>query len=848
MPILDGSTYASFVIRLSQASAQPVSVDWSTASVTAVPGVDYQETSGTAEFLPGEVEKVVQVLVYGRAPGDDAPRSFRIDMQPSPNIILGQSATDCTIEVRDADDVVLSVVSVAQGRMGLTAYEIAVLQGFEGTATEWLESLKVTGDEGAPGPSAAQQLHELGVIDEPTIEAMNAYLAATGAQAGVDATTPLVAQAEAARDAAQLAEAGAIAASTIYATTGAGLAATTNGEYFLVAGASGSFADRYRNDSGVATFINSYPSKTALDAAIAQTRTSSRKGREASRRRRSATRNWHWTVKDIFDRVAAGLDLGLALNMVSLKFMQTARSMSKYPGAVLDAAGRVLSYYASPEGRLTATAGFQDDQSCRRRSARRYLWSVFGPNFRAALGLKPDGTTDLIPSTATAEAFWIDPADFSSDYQVANVRRMPGNALVATCQESDGMVSDIMRPATKDHAIAAGAANRPLRTVLVLGQSNATNTGSTNAIITQPLYPFHALAFEGLIDGHRNSLRSESAFVGFEGIYDPADEPAWPQTMMAFAREEKARRAGRPTDGILYYTSHYGGQPISTFQPGQIPYTNLMTGAKMARVIAANYSRSVDCKTIHFVQGESGPFDNYKGPLIDLAAAITTDVQAQMQLAAKPKLIVYQTNEYDNAATADQVFLWQMEAANESADIVGGGPMYFMPFETGDPIHLNVYGRMMQGELMDVVDDIVERTGTFLPLEPARSGDKIEVVSNMLWINLDDPGEGLAFETGWQPSVPSKGFVCRMNGTPFVPSAVDIVDNRIRITPGVTLSGLIEVDYAVLTDPATLNGWANGRGLLYSSSGVASTYHAMGHPIPEDVRFYCNRFMLSITV
>lgn len=848
MPIL-GSTYASFVIRLSQAAAQTVTIAWSTVSVDAVPGVDYQETSGAATFLPGETEKTVQVLVYGRAPGDTAPRSFRLALLPAPNVVLGQSATDCTIEVRDEDDVVLSVVSVAQGRMGLTAYQIAVLQGFEGTAEEWLESLKVTGDAGAPGISAAQALYDLGIIDAPTPEAMHDYLAATGAEAGIEATTPLVAQAEAARDAAQLAEAGAIAASEIYATTTAGLAATTNGEYFLVAGAGGSFADRYLNNAGVASFQNSYPSKAALDAAIGQTRATTRKVRESSRRRRSATRNWHWTVKDIFNRVGAGLDLSLMFNMVGLKFMQAgSRTMSMFPGAVLDAAGRVLSYYKSPDGRLTATAGFADDQTCRPRSTRRYLWSVFGPNFRAALGLKPDGTTDMIPSTATAEAFYIDPSDFTTAYPVSNVRRMPGNALVATCQEPGGMVSDIMRPANKVHAIAAGASHLPLMTRLTLGQSNATNTGVTAAIITEPLYPFHALAFEGLIDGHRNSLRSESAFIGFEGIYDPDDEPAWPQTMMAFSREEKARRDGRPTSGYLYYTSHYGGQPLSTFQPGQIPYTNLMTGARMARVIAQRYGRTVDCKTVIFVQGESGPFDDYKGPLIDLAASLTTDVQAQMQLAAKPKLIVFQTNEYDNAATADQVFLWQMEAANESADIVGGGPLYFMPFETADPIHFNVYGRMMQGEIEDVVADIVERTGNFLPLEPARSGPKIEVVSNMLWINLDDPGEGLTFETGWQPSVPSKGFVCRMNGTPFVPSAVDIVDNRIRITPGVTLSGLIEVDYAVLTDPATLNGWANGRGLLYSSSGVASTYHAMGHPIPEDVRFYCNRFMLSITV
>lgn len=70
MPILEGSSYASFLIRLSQSPTEAVSVEWKTEAVTAVPGQDYADAAGTVTFNPGETEKTVQVLVYGRAPGD----------------------------------------------------------------------------------------------------------------------------------------------------------------------------------------------------------------------------------------------------------------------------------------------------------------------------------------------------------------------------------------------------------------------------------------------------------------------------------------------------------------------------------------------------------------------------------------------------------------------------------------------------------------------------------------------------------------------------------------------------------------------------------------------------------
>ena len=56
--------------------------------------------------------------------------------------------------------------------------------------------------------------------------------------------------------------------SGIYPTTAAGIAATTNGQYFSVpqASPSNAFLDLYKNVSSVATFVNTYPSKYFFDA------------------------------------------------------------------------------------------------------------------------------------------------------------------------------------------------------------------------------------------------------------------------------------------------------------------------------------------------------------------------------------------------------------------------------------------------------------------------------------------------------------------------------------------------------------------------------------------------------
>lgn len=57
------STVATVTVNLSAAASKTVTVEYSTADGDAIAGSDYQATSGTLVFLPGEVSKTVQVYV-----------------------------------------------------------------------------------------------------------------------------------------------------------------------------------------------------------------------------------------------------------------------------------------------------------------------------------------------------------------------------------------------------------------------------------------------------------------------------------------------------------------------------------------------------------------------------------------------------------------------------------------------------------------------------------------------------------------------------------------------------------------------------------------------------------------
>ena len=138
-----GSTIARFTITLSKSVAEPVQVAWNTKDGTAKAGIDYAAASGTAVFSPGETNKDVDVLVYGRAVGTE-DRNFFLEMTPPPNAILGESIGECIIYLDTAGntaEIQVIVPTGPQGAKGDSAYQSWLNLGNTGTEQDFIDSL-----------------------------------------------------------------------------------------------------------------------------------------------------------------------------------------------------------------------------------------------------------------------------------------------------------------------------------------------------------------------------------------------------------------------------------------------------------------------------------------------------------------------------------------------------------------------------------------------------------------------------------------------------------------------------------------------------------------------------------
>jgi hypothetical protein len=106
-----GTTTATFTITLSPSAATPVTVTYATANGTASGPDDYQATSGTITFVPGQNTATVPVTVYGSAKAG-ASRTFFLDLGAPNGATLSTARGTGTILGR------LSVSSVAPASAG----------------------------------------------------------------------------------------------------------------------------------------------------------------------------------------------------------------------------------------------------------------------------------------------------------------------------------------------------------------------------------------------------------------------------------------------------------------------------------------------------------------------------------------------------------------------------------------------------------------------------------------------------------------------------------------------------------------------------------------------------------
>jgi hypothetical protein len=154
-----GATPAAFTVRLSQASALPVTVGYATANQSAAAGSDYQAASGTISFAPGVLTRPVAVDVLGDT-AVETDETFLVNLS-SP---LGATLADGQGQGTISDDDALSLarrelvhgsalwddVTAATGSAGADAFRTAqaprssfevVLDGASGDLSPVLERL-----------------------------------------------------------------------------------------------------------------------------------------------------------------------------------------------------------------------------------------------------------------------------------------------------------------------------------------------------------------------------------------------------------------------------------------------------------------------------------------------------------------------------------------------------------------------------------------------------------------------------------------------------------------------------------------------------------------------------------
>jgi probable HAF family extracellular repeat protein len=142
-----GTVNAVFTVTLSSQMNAPVTVNYATADGTAAAGSDYQATSGTLTFAPGETTRTISVPVIGDRLAEPN-ETFSVNLSGATNATIANGQGVGTI-LDDEPRISISDVSKFEGRKGQTtlftftvtlsaAYDQPVTLSFrtaDGTAT-----------------------------------------------------------------------------------------------------------------------------------------------------------------------------------------------------------------------------------------------------------------------------------------------------------------------------------------------------------------------------------------------------------------------------------------------------------------------------------------------------------------------------------------------------------------------------------------------------------------------------------------------------------------------------------------------------------------------------------------
>ncbi len=115
-----GTTTAQFTVTLSPSSAQTVMVNYTTANNTAVAPGDYQTTSGTLTFTPGQTTQTIDVFVNGDTTNEAICETFFVNLTTPVNAGISDPQGVGRITDNDGTKLVISQIYGGGGNASAT--------------------------------------------------------------------------------------------------------------------------------------------------------------------------------------------------------------------------------------------------------------------------------------------------------------------------------------------------------------------------------------------------------------------------------------------------------------------------------------------------------------------------------------------------------------------------------------------------------------------------------------------------------------------------------------------------------------------------------------------------------
>ena len=618
-----------------------------------------------------------------------------------------------------------------------------------------------------PGYVAAVEARKNTAINSEIPAAVALVDTAVAAMAAGAASAAKVA-AEAARDAAQL-------AAGVYATTAAGLAATTNGQYFNVPASSvNDSLILYLNSSGSAVEVKRYPSAAAVSALQQNAYGPAFVVTDQSKNR-------------VLEVQRSG---GFRTKLVNISgSMTSAGSVNLETGSTLTAkSGSNVTY--------TATSSIETPTSIAGNTlgSPNYVFAVSDEKGNAVLAVNDKGQL------------------------VANFDLVPTSSITQTGPLYDFSINQIFGCG---QSLSVGQAYPAI----------STSQSYDNLMFTRGMRPQYDYSTETASQWYASLVPAVEANApdgtAWAGVL--AETPSLGTSDMIKERilTEDGKSYTQHQYQILISTPGYGATTIGELSKGGVHFARMVEQATYGKALANAAGKTHAVQAVTWTQGESDYLAGtsrsaYSAVLDKLIADTNTDIKSATGQNKHIPFISYQIAShiyYGTGAKRPEIALAQLDVENSNSLYCIACAMYQFRYHTGGHLS-NVSTRWLGGYYGLAYKRVVINGEDWKPLKPLAAVRQ----SNIVEMRFHVPHGKLTMDTTQVAAQPNYGFsLVDQNGAAMTINSVEIIDtDRVRISTSATISAGAKVRYAFTGDSAV------GKGNLRDTQGDAITFAIPG--------------------